>query len=98
LFVFLKYDFTLMYKPRKIHVVADALLRLQNIIEPTSVPNQTTICKFVLHRAWMVEWCKRIFENRLDWEHVIDIIEVEIVRENRTFHPKKWWIVHNGPR
>ncbi len=30
-----------MYKPSKTHVVADALSRLLNIIEPTGVPNQT---------------------------------------------------------
>ncbi len=35
-------------------------------------------CKFVLHRAWMVEWCKFFFENKTDWEHIIYIIEVEI--------------------
>jgi hypothetical protein len=54
LFVFLKYDFTIMYKPRKIHVVADALSRLQNIIEPTSVPNQTTYANlFYIEPEWL---------------------------------------------
>ncbi len=48
--LFLEYDFTIMYKPSKTHVVADALLRLLDIIEPTGVPNQT-INAFVLHRA-----------------------------------------------
>jgi hypothetical protein len=31
-----------MYKPGKIHVVADALLRLLDIIKSTSVSDQTT--------------------------------------------------------
>ncbi len=35
-----EYDFTVVYKLGRIHVV-DALSRLPDIIEPTSVPNQT---------------------------------------------------------
>jgi len=35
------YDFTIVYKLGKTHVVADALSRLPNITKPTSVPNQT---------------------------------------------------------
>jgi hypothetical protein len=40
--LFLAYDFTVVYKPSKIHVVANALSRLLNITEPTCVPDQTT--------------------------------------------------------
>ncbi len=40
--MFLKYDFIVLYKPGKTHVVVDALLRLPNIIEPTCVFDQTT--------------------------------------------------------
>jgi hypothetical protein len=39
--LFLKYDFTIVYKLSEIHVVADALSRLPAIIEPIGVPNQT---------------------------------------------------------
>jgi hypothetical protein len=42
LLLFLKYDFTVMYKPRKTHVSIDALSKLPYIKEPTSVLNQTT--------------------------------------------------------
>ncbi len=28
----------------------------------------------------MVEWCKRIFENKLDWGHIIYTTEVGLVR------------------
>jgi hypothetical protein len=42
LLLFLEYDFTIMYKPSKTHVVANALSRLLNIIEPTGVLDQTT--------------------------------------------------------
>jgi hypothetical protein len=42
LLLFLEYDFTIVYKLGKIHVVANALLRLPNIIEPTCVHDQTT--------------------------------------------------------
>jgi hypothetical protein len=42
LLLFLKYDFTIVYKLGKIHVVVDALSRLSDITKPTCVPNQTT--------------------------------------------------------
>jgi hypothetical protein len=48
--LFLKYDFTIVYKPCITHVTTNALSRLQDITKPTCVPDQTT-CKFVLHRA-----------------------------------------------
>jgi hypothetical protein len=41
LLLFLEYDFTIVYKPCKTHVIIDALLRLLDIIEPISVFNQT---------------------------------------------------------
>jgi hypothetical protein len=39
---FLEYDFTIVYKPGKTHVVTYALPRFSDITKPTSVPNQTT--------------------------------------------------------
>jgi hypothetical protein len=39
LLLFLEYDFTVMHKPSRTHVVGDALSRLLNIIEPIGVPN-----------------------------------------------------------
>ncbi len=39
--LFLKYDFIVMYKPNKIHVIVDVLLILLDIIKPTSVHDQT---------------------------------------------------------
>jgi hypothetical protein len=39
LLLFLKYDFTIVYKLGTTHVVVDALSRLLDIIEPTSVPD-----------------------------------------------------------
>jgi hypothetical protein len=41
LLLFLEYDFIVVYKPNKCHVVTNALSRLLDIIEPTSVPYQT---------------------------------------------------------
>jgi len=41
LLLFLEYDFTIVYKPRKIHVIVDALSRISGITEPTSVFDQT---------------------------------------------------------
>jgi hypothetical protein len=42
LLLFLEYDFTIVYKPNRTHVVTNALSRLPNIIEPTGVLDQTT--------------------------------------------------------
>jgi hypothetical protein len=44
LLLFLEYDFIVVYKPRRIHVVVDALLRLLGIIEPHK-------CKYILHKV-----------------------------------------------
>jgi hypothetical protein len=41
LLLFLEYDFIVVYKLSRTHVVANALLKLPNNIEPTGVPNQT---------------------------------------------------------
>jgi len=41
LLLFLEYDFTVVYKPSRIHVVANALSRLSNSVEPIGVFNQT---------------------------------------------------------
>ncbi len=40
--LFQEYDFIVLYKLDKTHVVVDALSRLLNITQPTCVPNQTT--------------------------------------------------------
>ncbi len=42
LLLFFEYDFIVIYKPSKTHVVADALLRLLDSTKPTGVPDQTT--------------------------------------------------------
>ncbi len=42
LLLFLEYDFIVVYKLGKTHVVKNALSRLPNITEPIGVSNQTT--------------------------------------------------------
>ncbi len=39
--LFLEYDFKSIYKPSKSHLMADALSKLPNQIEPIRIPNQT---------------------------------------------------------
>jgi len=41
LLLFIEYNFIIVYKPSKIHVVANALSRLPYIIKPKGVLNQT---------------------------------------------------------
>jgi hypothetical protein len=54
LFLFFEYDFIVVYKPSRIHVVADAFSRLLNILKPTSVPNQTTYASlFHIEPEWL---------------------------------------------
>jgi hypothetical protein len=52
--LFLEYDFTIVYKPGRTHVVADALLRLLDITEPIGVPDQTTYASlFYTKLEWL---------------------------------------------
>jgi hypothetical protein len=54
LLLFLKYDFTIVCKLSKIHVVANALSRNLNIIEPIGVPDQTIdACLFYTWLEWL---------------------------------------------
>jgi hypothetical protein len=54
LLFFLEYDFTVMYKPGRIHVVANALSRLLDSIEPTCVPDQTIDASlFYIRPKWL---------------------------------------------
>jgi hypothetical protein len=60
--LFLKYDFTLVYKPGKIHVVIDALLRLLDITKLIGVPDQTIDASlFYIKPKWLndiKEFCR----------------------------------------
>jgi hypothetical protein len=51
--MFLEYDFTVVYKLSRTHVVADALLKLLDITKPTCVLDQTTYAS--------------LFYTRLEW-------------------------------
>jgi len=59
LLLFLEYDFTILYKLSKTHVVANALSRLPNIIKPIGVPNQTTDASLFYSKF---EWLKDVKE------------------------------------
>jgi hypothetical protein len=52
--LFLKYDFIIVYNLGRIHVIAVALFRLPNIIEPTSVFDQTIDASlFYIESKWL---------------------------------------------
>ncbi len=54
LLLFLEYDFTIVYKPRKIHVVVDALSILPDITESTSLLDQTIdVSLFYIEPEWL---------------------------------------------
>jgi len=75
LLLFFEYDFIVVYKLGRIHVITNALLRLPDIIESIGVLDQTTYASLFYTR---LEWCKRIFENMIAWGHVIGVIETNI--------------------
>ncbi len=54
LLLFLEYDFTIVYKPSRIHVVADALSRLPDNAKPIGVSNQTINASlFYIGHEWL---------------------------------------------
>jgi hypothetical protein len=53
---FLEYEFTVVYKPSRTHVVANALSRLPNTTKPTRVLDQTIdVTLFMLQPIWLEE-------------------------------------------
>ena len=62
LLLFLEFDFKVIYKPDKIHGVADALSRNEGAEPATGIPNQTTDAQ--------------LFSMQLDWIHpIIDYLQ-----------------------
>jgi hypothetical protein len=59
LLLFLEYDFTIVYKPSKTHVIANALSRLPSSTETTGVLNQTTYASFFYTE---LEWLNDVKE------------------------------------
>ncbi len=54
LLLFLEYDFTIVYKLGRTHVVVDALPKLLNIIKPIGVFDQTTNASlFYIELEWL---------------------------------------------
>jgi hypothetical protein len=54
LLLFLQYDFKIIYKPGRSHLMADALSRLPNQTKPIGVPNQTCdVHLFILQPKWL---------------------------------------------
>jgi hypothetical protein len=54
LLLFLEYDFTVVYKPNKTHVITNALSRLLDITKPIGVLDQTTYASlFYIELEWL---------------------------------------------
>jgi hypothetical protein len=54
LLLFLEYEFTIIYKPGRTHVVVDALSRLPNSLKLLGLPNQTVDASlFFVEPIWM---------------------------------------------
>ncbi len=54
LLLFLEYEFTVVYKPGRTHVVVDALSRLPNSLKLLGLPNQTVDASlFFVEPIWM---------------------------------------------
>ncbi len=63
--LFLEYDFMVMYKLGKIHVVVDALSRLPNITKPTCVHDQPIDVNLFYTD---LEWLKDVKEFLKTWQ------------------------------
>jgi hypothetical protein len=59
---FLEYDFIVMYKPSRTHVVTNALSKPPNIIESTSAPNQATNPTFFYTKSKWLNDVKEILK------------------------------------
>jgi hypothetical protein len=56
LLLLLEYEFTIVYKPSKTHVVVDVLSRLLENLEPLGVPYQIVDASlFFVEPIWMLE-------------------------------------------
>jgi hypothetical protein len=54
LLLFLEYDFKIIYKPGRSHLMANALSKLPNHIELVGIPNQTyDVHMFTLQLEWL---------------------------------------------
>jgi hypothetical protein len=54
LLLFFEYDFIIVYKLSRIHVIIDAFLRLPDSTKPLGVPNQTTYASlFYIRLEWL---------------------------------------------
>jgi hypothetical protein len=63
LLLFLKYDFNIIYKLGRSHLMVDALNRLPNPFEPIGVPNQNyNVHMFILQPKWI----KNVYEYTLE--------------------------------
>ncbi len=57
--ILFKYDFKIVYKHGRSHLMADALRRLPNQAKPIGVPNQT-IDAHMLTLQW--KWLQNVYE------------------------------------
>jgi hypothetical protein len=52
--ILLEYDFIVVYKLDKTHVIVDVLSKLPNVTEPLGVPKQTTYANlFFIEPKWL---------------------------------------------
>jgi hypothetical protein len=52
----LEYEFIIIYKPGRTHVVVDVLFKLPNSLKPLGIPNQTMDASlFFVEPIWMQE-------------------------------------------
>jgi hypothetical protein len=73
--LFLEYDFTIMYKPCKIHVVANALSGLSTITKPTCVHDQTVDAS--------------LFYTKLEWLNDLkEILRIRQIESMLSIHRK----------
>jgi hypothetical protein len=64
LLLFLEYDFKIIYKPSRSHLMVDALNRLPNQTKPIGLLNQTCDAHmFILQSKWLHNVCEYLLKG-----------------------------------
>jgi hypothetical protein len=68
MFLFLEYDFLIIYKLGRSHFVADALFQMLDLIEQNGVLNQKMDATlFFLQSVWLQEISKYLITRKKNW-------------------------------
>ncbi len=99
LLLFLEYEFTIVYKPSRTHVVVDVLSRLLDSSKPLGVQDQTMDrCIIIFCRTYMDARNKRLLRNKSNAKNSELNPKTKIGQKGRTLYFKRGNSVQSGTR